>query len=395
MIRIAALALLLSFAYAGTAQNLVQRTLGNDTMPNLVPNSGFEQYERLQCRWTQDVEKFNAWMGGWRGATQTTPDHFSMQLDVDCWSHPHKRTNGKASPHGGQNMAGIKVWGRGNTPTYWHEYLEIELPAPLEKGVRYVAEFWALRSIASNEASNNLGLYLSDTLIATRDNLPLYFTPMVNHDKVLDKNGWTKVSGVIEATGTERFVLIGNFYTDEATLHERQPEGERGAYYYIDDVNIRVAPPGSALTPKPARSIPPTPKKKVEDHASTTTVEIMQVQPEVGKSIRLDNIHFDLDKATLKAESEPELNNLVDLLTDYPLMHIMIEGHTDDQGTEDYNLKLSDDRAKAVVNYLIDKKVDKDRLGWKGYGETRPMKPNTDEASRALNRRVEFRVIQN
>ena len=258
-----------------------------------------------------------------------------------------------------------------------------------------MAELWALRSIASNEASNNLGLYLSDTLIATRDNLPLYFTPMVNHDKVLDKNGWTKVSGVIEATGTERFVLIGNFYTDEATLHERQPEGERGAYYFIDDVNIRVAPPGSALTPKPARSIPPTPKKKVEDHASTTTVEIMQVQPEVGKSIRLDNIHFDLDKATLKAESEPELNNLVDLLTDYPLMHIMIEGHTDDQGTEDYNLKLSDDRAKAVVNYLVGKKIDKERLTWKGYGETRPLKPNTDEAGRAVNRRVEFRVIQN
>ena len=72
------------------------------------------------------------------------------------------------------------------------------------------------------------------------------------------------------------FVLIGNFYTDEATQHERQPEGERGAYYFIDDVNIRVAPPGAELTPKPAKSIPPPPKKKVEDHASTNTVEIMR-----------------------------------------------------------------------------------------------------------------------
>jgi outer membrane protein OmpA-like peptidoglycan-associated protein len=57
-------------------------------------------------------------------------------------------------------------------------------------------------------------------------------------------------------------------------------------------------------------------------------------------------------------------------------------------------LKLSDDRAKAVVDYLVKKKVNKDRLTWKGYGETKPLKPNSSEEHRALNRRVEFRVVE-
>ncbi len=394
MYRTTILLISLGFLAPLHAQNLLERTLQNDTMPNLVPNPGFEEFERLQCAWTTNVEKFNAWISKWQSATQTTPDHFSMKLDVDCWSHPHKRTNGKASPKSGDCMAGIKVWGKGNTPTYWHEYLEVELPAPLEKGQRYIAEFWTLRANFSNEASNNIGLYLSDTLIATRDNLPLYFTPVCNEDRVLKKNGWTRVQGVFDANGTERFVLIGNFYGDDVTEHERQPEGVRGAYYFIDDVNIRVAPAGTALTPKPKKSIPPPPKQKVEDHASTTVVQLAEVEPEVGKSIRLDNIFFEFDKATLKAESDAELEKLVDLLTDYPLMQVIIEGHTDDQGSDDYNMKLSDARAKAVVDHLIAKKVDSERLAWKGYGETRPQASNATEQGRATNRRVEFRIVQ-
>jgi len=393
-VRLLTVILLTALGHTIAAQNLLQRTLNNDTMPNLVPNPGFEEFERLQCRWTQDVEKFNAWFGGWRSATQTTPDHFSLKLDVDCWSHPHKRTDGKASPHEGDCMAGIKVWGKGNTPSYWHEYLEMELREPLEAGTRYIAEFWTMRASFSNEASNNLGLYLSDTLIATRDNLPLYFTPVVNEEQLLDKRGWTKVSGVIEAKGGERFVVIGNFYTDEATLHERQPEGQRGAFYFIDDVNVRVAPPGTALTPKPKESVPPPPKQKVEDQASTKEVDLYQVEPEVGKRIRLDNLFFEFDKATLTAESGPELEKLVDLLTDYPLMRIHITGHTDDQGSDEYNRKLSEARAKAVVDHLVEEGIDRERLSSEGLGEAEPVAPNTTEEGRALNRRVEFEVVE-
>ncbi len=387
------LASIVGLFHTASAQSILQRSLQNDTMPNVVPNPGFEESVRTYCSWTQDAAKFNANMSGWNSPTQTTPDHFSTRNDSECWAHPAKHSHGKQGTHSGQAMVGIKTYGKGNTPTYWHEYIQHELPVPLEAGVRYIAECWVLRSARSNEASNNIGILLSDTAIATRDCLPLYITPQVNETKVV-KGGWHKVSGVFDAKGTERHIVIGNFYGDEVSDHERQPEGERGAYYYIDDVNVRIAPAGTALTPKPKQSTPPPPKKVVPDHTSSKTVDIHEVEPAVGTRVRLDNVQFEFDKATLMPGYEKELDKLVDVMTDYPFLRAEIEGHTDDQGSDPYNLKLSDDRAKAVADYLVKKKIDKERLTWKGYGETKPLKPNTSEENRALNRRVEFRVVE-
>jgi OOP family OmpA-OmpF porin len=387
-------ALLLVVGTPLVAQNVLQRTMQNDTMPNLVPNPGFEDYQRPFCGWTQDVEKFNSNVTGWHSATQTTPDHFSTKNDPECWGHPSKHSSGKQSTHSGNGMAGIKIYGKGNTPTYWHEYLQTELVEPLQAGVRYVAECWVQRAVRSNEASNNIGLLLTDTPISTRDCLPLYLTPTVNEAGMVKKNGWQKVSGVFEAKGGERFILIGNFYGDEVTQHEKMPQGERGAYYYIDDVNVRVAPAGSALSAAPAKSTPPPPRPVPVQHASSNTVDIHAMEPAVGTRVRLDNVQFEFDKATLMPGYEKELDKLVDLMTDFPFLRVEIEGHTDDQGSDAYNVKLSDDRAKAVVDYLLKKKVEPERLSWKGYGESKPLVPNGSDADRAVNRRVEFRVIE-
>jgi outer membrane protein OmpA-like peptidoglycan-associated protein len=384
----------LALASYTPAQNVLQRTLQADTMPNLVPNPGFEDHVRPMCGWTQDVEKFNDNVVGWNSPTQTTPDHFSTKNDPDCWGHPSKHSGGKQSTRTGQAMAGIKIYGKGNTPTYWHEYLQTELTEPLQKGVRYVAECWVLRAVRSNEASNNIGLLLTDTPVSTRDNLPLYMTPTVNEEQKVRKNTWHKVSGVFEAKGGELFVLIGNFYGDEVTDHEKLPEGERGAYYFIDDVNVRIAPPGSALSPTPKASAPPPPRPVPVQHASSNTVDIHAIEPAVGTRVRLDNVQFDFDKATLKPGYEKELDKLVDLMTDFPFLRVEIEGHTDDEGSDAYNLKLSDDRAKAVADHLLKKKISQDRVTWKGYGESKPLKPNDSEENRAINRRVEFRVIE-
>ncbi|MBX2982137.1 MAG: OmpA family protein [Flavobacteriales bacterium] len=378
------------------AQNVLQRTLNNDTMPNLVPNPGFEEFKRVPCVWTQQARKFNEEvMVSWSSPTETTPDLFTTQADADCWTHPAKRTDGKASPRGGTAMAGIKIWGKGNTPTFWHEYLQVPLPEALEAGTRYVVECWALRANFSEQASNNIGLYLSSVPVKTRDNLPLYYTPHVNADEMVKGTRWKKVSGVIEAKGDERYLLIGNFYSDEATLHEQQERGERGAYYFIDDVNVRIAPPGADVTPRPKESTPPAPKVIVADHASTKEVELPRTEPpEVGKRIRLDNIGFEFAKATLTPESKQELDQLADMLIDYPLMRIEVEGHTDDIGSDASNMVLSQDRAQAVVDFLRKRKVEKERITAQGYGETRPLVPNDNEANRALNRRVEFRVTE-
>jgi outer membrane protein OmpA-like peptidoglycan-associated protein len=87
-----------------------------------------------------------------------------------------------------------------------------------------------------------------------------------------------------------------------------------------------------------------------------------------------------------------ELNKLVELMKDNPSVTIRINGYTDNVGNEADNLKLSDNRAKAVVNYLVNKGIDAKRLTSKGFGEMQPLADNSTEEGRTLNRRTEFIV---
>ncbi|HEU4718713.1 MAG TPA: OmpA family protein [Bacteroidia bacterium] len=115
---------------------------------------------------------------------------------------------------------------------------------------------------------------------------------------------------------------------------------------------------------------------------------------EVGNKMVLNNIFFDYNKATLRPESYAELNNLVNLMKANPTLEIEISGHTDNRGTADYNKKLSQDRAKAVVDYLVSQGIDEKRLTYVGYGFDKPIATNDTDEGRQLNRRVEFKVLK-
>jgi len=100
------------------------------------------------------------------------------------------------------------------------------------------------------------------------------------------------------------------------------------------------------------------------------------------------NVFFEHDSATLNADSFTDLDALAAILKKVPTMTGMIEGHTDSTGTDAYNLKLSDRRAKAVLDYLVEHGVPSERLQFKGYGETQPVADNKTAEGRAQNRRV-------
>lgn len=114
-----------------------------------------------------------------------------------------------------------------------------------------------------------------------------------------------------------------------------------------------------------------------------------------GTKVILKNIFFDFDKASLRNESVAELTRLVRIMNEYPNLKIEIGGHTDGKGSDEYNNRLSRDRAESVVNYLIENGIDKSRLSFKGYGKTQPIASNDTEEGRQENRRVEFKIISN
>jgi outer membrane protein OmpA-like peptidoglycan-associated protein len=101
-------------------------------------------------------------------------------------------------------------------------------------------------------------------------------------------------------------------------------------------------------------------------------------------------VFFDFNKATIKAVSFPLLNDVAQAMKDNPQIKVEIQGHTDSVGNDDYNLKLSQNRAESVKRYLVGKAIADDRMVAKGYGETLPIADNRTATGRAQNRRVEF-----
>ncbi len=112
-----------------------------------------------------------------------------------------------------------------------------------------------------------------------------------------------------------------------------------------------------------------------------------------GSKIVLRNIFFETGKSNLTQNSFPELNKLVEYLNKYPEIKVEISGHTDNVGSDESNLKLSVERAKAVVNYLVAQGIKEERLVPKGYGSFQPIASNDDDEGRSLNRRTEFKVL--
>lgn len=137
------------------------------------------------------------------------------------------------------------------------------------------------------------------------------------------------------------------------------------------------------------------------DHFSLTTQDTasyferdIALQPLENKaSLVLKNIFFDVNRYDLKPASEVELDKLVALLRENPTIKIQINGHTDNTGSPADNLTLSQRRAEAVVNYLTSKGIAANRLSSKGWGETRPVAPNTTEEGKAANRRTEMEIV--
>ncbi|HEX8427461.1 OmpA family protein [Hymenobacter sp.] len=123
------------------------------------------------------------------------------------------------------------------------------------------------------------------------------------------------------------------------------------------------------------------------------TLDIYLEPVRSGRSIVLNNLFFDTKQYELKPKSRTELNRLVGFMKQYPEVQVEVSGHTDDVGSDDDNLGLSQNRAKSVYTYLISQGVKAERLRFKGYGESKPLVANDSDSHRQQNRRIELRIL--
>ena len=180
--------------------------------------------------------------------------------------------------------------------------------------------------------------------------------------------------------GGAKYFFTDNFYARAGV--EAQYNIDQGDTEWAPSVGIGMNfGGGSKPAPAPVvAAIEPTP----EPVAVEEPVELVRVELDVK---------FDFDKAQVKPESYGDIKNLADFMNQYPQTTTVVEGHTDSKGSDAYNQKLSERRASAVRDVLVNQYgVDAARVNAAGYGESRPVADNATDAGRAVNRRVEAEV---
>jgi OOP family OmpA-OmpF porin len=143
--------------------------------------------------------------------------------------------------------------------------------------------------------------------------------------------------------------------------------------------------------------VPEVDYERIENIVKKHIPEVVETQVVVKEPMEqkwvLVGVNFDFNKATLKSESYPILFHAVQVLLMNPDMRVEIQGHTDNIGSEDYNMKLGEKRAQSVKDYLVARGISADRLTTRSFGESQPIADNKTASGREMNRRVEFKVL--
>ena len=339
---------------------------------NLVPNPSFEQFSSPPIGWFYRGSDFTSLMRFWDSPTNASPDAYGQKIRVPA----HWKTNGfhlqKANK--GESMIGLTMFGCEKGKPHCREYVQVRLNEELVVGQNYYVEFYVSK-LKNSLACNNFGLAFAVDLIDFEIEKEIDISPLFNSVSVVDNEAeeWVKIKGGFQADSAYNFLVVGNFYEDIYTEFEYTDAVLNYAYYYFDDFLIKKIPP-----------ILEVPEEK-EDLRKQILTE--------GKIIKLKNIYFDFDKWDLHPRSFIELSKLITILKKNPSMNIQIHGHTDSIGSDNYNIYLSRKRARSVINYLVDQGIDASRLSHKAYGSSEPVESNKDSDGRALNRRVEFKIM--
>lgn len=306
----------------------------------------------------------------------------------------------------GNNVVGITTYGTlaGSENNELREYVQGSLVHPLTVGKKYFISYYVHFHC---EGTNNIGVSFIKEPLSTDSIFRLPLTPLVNYTSVIpysNTNIWQIVRDSFIVRESYTHFIIGNFLSNRATKVESNKYHYHKAY--LDDVHIEEAldekmPPRTfdlvtenepnlpaVVKEKPKESTLPTPLPEVKKREMPPTPTALK-----GEILVLDKVFFPYNATTLETASSAQLDKLVLYLQKNTTMRILVKGHTSSEGTDGYNQKLSENRAKAVVVYLTVKGINVERLAFKGYGKTQPIYPNDTEDNRHKNRRVEFEIM--
>jgi hypothetical protein len=352
--------------------------------PNLVVNPSFEELAKGQS--TQSVavidtiKKYKGWSSPTKGQSAVYGTNKNGWIE-DNTENPGQR-DFKART--GQHVARLTAYKANKIRWYnrFRSYLQTKLTDSMIVGQKYYIGFW---SHVHCLATNNICMAFSTDYIQSDTIFQLNLTPKArlktlnNYDA---KNIWSLTVDSFIADKPYKYCIIGNFLSDDST----RIGGSKDFDHYItfvDDVFVvkaknRLIPPRKEIMP-PKPPIPETPIKL------KTSAPLPKV---------LNKVQFLYNSADFEPNSLPQLDSAVVVLKNYPTLEILIKGHTSSEGEADYNQKLSEKRAEAVKNYLIQHGIDAKRLSSKGFGESQLLVTDDSEEHKRMNRRIEFAILR-
>lgn len=370
--------LALFFSLSASSLSIAQK------VDNMVFNPSFEEY--TLCPERIDAKGVMNGVDAWWQPTAGSSDYFNVCSGRDC-AVPRNKMGVQTA------RTGVAYCGIYCSQASYREYLQTQLKSPLLPGHRYRVSFYVSLAEKSPHAIATIGAMLtsqrlSDStwdvlmqreLVDYGDNqsqlISVYYKPQVvnDRDRVLDDmKSWTLVSGDFVADGGELFLTIGNFNSfNNSTVVETNAANAvlQGAYYYIDDVSVVPTEPVALIGPGDT------------------------IAMEAGDVVSMWDVFFATGESDVLPQSYVELHRLIDLLQAHPTMRIELRGHTDNSGTREFNQRLSEARAQAVVEYLVAHGVERSRLSASGYGESMPIDSNDTPEGRSRNRRVEYLIV--
>lgn len=326
---------------------------------NLVVNPGFEVYHNCPTDYgtlSKDASDISA-------PTQGSTDYFNI-----CSEKMTAGGNfmGYQKPFEGDGYVGMYMY----APKDYREYVTLELHESLARGQRYKFSFYVSLAEKAEFAVSQFGVLFTEKEMdfQTRRNIPVTlmqkrglntFASAGNPNYFTDKDGWMEVSGEYFATGNEKFMTIGNFYSNmETPIAKKGNNLKKAAYYFLDNISLQQ------------------------------TKGVLMLD----EIYVLGDLKFDFNGYSIKNTEHEQLDDLIELMQKDKTLVVSLYGHTDDLGSDKYNKALSARRAKAVAAYLTSKGIPEYRMRWRGYGEFKPIVENKSEEARLKNRRVEFMI---
>ncbi len=348
-------------------------SVGNAVAQNLIKNPSFELF--IDC--PKKLGNLEEDVADWSTPTEGSTDYFNACSKA---MGTPLNFNGEQPANFGEGYVGLYFY----APQDYREYIQTKMSRPLVKGETYTLSFYVSLAERSDYAVKEFGVQFTELPLTVKTksslsrrqlskmsgNIANHFT-IGSQDFFTDKENWLLVTADFIANGTENYLIIGNFKDNVNTqklLTKRNALD--GSYYYLDMVSLirKSGREGSGL-----------------DGKRTFGLDSINV---------FQNLLFRFDTFELLPEAKAELDQISIFLTENNHLKIELLGHTDAIGDNSYNILLSENRAKAVARYLIERGIDGTRISYQGFGSEQPLRENATSNGRKGNRRVEFRITQ-